>query len=133
MEMVCKLQVPGVVWFNQMPVVDDGGPQPRLVTEVQASVLLTNEGAQAETVTAPTPCDVIYWQIELNRAIIEREPPEICIQQYQMREIAPGQTVFDAFRLALNPWLYSDGEQYSVKCRFWGHPAEAQFTARVAV
>jgi hypothetical protein len=134
MSLTANLQVPKTIWFNQEPGPSDNPDMPpRRPQIVSAVAFLTNNGKTNEILTAATPCDIIDWQVELQRAVIEREPPQICTQNYQIRTLEGGETIHTSFQMILNSWLYKDNQNYDVKCLFWGQLATASFKARIAV
>ena len=53
-----KLWVPSDVWVNLMPPVPN-----KVLVPVPVAAFLTNQGTDKETLFAPTPCDVHYWEI----------------------------------------------------------------------
>lgn len=124
-----KLWVPNEVWVNRMPPV----PR-RVIVSVPVAAFLTNRGADDETLTVPTPCDVHNWEIrDTDGRVIEAEPLEYCAQVIESTLIPAGRTIRGDNVLRLDGQRLVDGERYTVVYEFWGQKAEDVFLARVAV
>ena len=121
------LVAPSTVTDNLMPPLP-----PTVPVSVPVTVSLTNRGTTAQTLTAATPCDVHTWTLtDLTDNVIQTEPPEICIQVFASRTIAPGETIAEDSTVVLDGRLLRDRTSYKLKYRFWGVPSEAILVVQV--
>ena len=71
-----KLWVPPDVWVNLMPPVPN-----TVLVPVPVAAFLTNQGTDKETLFAPRPCDVHYWEVrDAQGRVVQAEGPETCLQ-----------------------------------------------------
>ena len=124
-----KLWVPSDVWVNLMPPVPN-----KVLVPVPVAAFLTNQGTDEETLFAPTPCDVHYWEVrDAQGRIVQAEGPETCIDIVVTRPLGQGQTIRGDNTLPLNGTLLKDGQRYTVHYGFWGFAAAASFIAHIVV
>src|SRR5215468_9206190 len=93
-----KLWVPSDVWVNLMPPVPN-----KVLVPVPVAAFLTNQGTDEETLFAPTPCDVHYWEVrDAQGHVVQTEGPETCMNIVVTRPLGQGQTIRGDNTLRLN-------------------------------
>lgn len=122
-----RLWCPQHVYVNLRPPVGNKVP---VVFQVVA--FLTNTGGAAESLFAATPCDIHYWELfDSSGALVQSEPPELCVDVVAQHTLAAGQTLRGDSTVTLNGKLLKDGERYTLKYKFWGNACEDGFTAHL--
>jgi hypothetical protein len=104
----------------------------KLMVSFQVSAFLTNLSGITETLFAPTPCDVHYWELrDSSGTLIQREPPEICTDMVVKFPLGAGETIRGDNIVSLDGKLLKDEERYTLKYQFWRQACEATFTAHL--
>ena len=81
---------------------------------------ITNNQQTAETLQAPTPCDVFRWILLTNdREFVQSKPAQSCVQVIATTELAPKNYIEETVVLELDRRRVNLGEDYQLLVRFW--------------
>jgi len=98
---------------------------------IQGEVTLENNANDIVAVSVPRSCDVHDWVMRdaADKLVMTKDPVE-CAEQPATKSLAPGAIVVEKVWLYMSPNAMHSGNKYKIDYRFWGQPAQAEFTAR---
>jgi|SRR6185312_7932470 hypothetical protein len=131
MALTAGLWVPREIWINKMPPIVN---PLKLLAPVHIAASLINNGSEAVSLSAATPCDVTHWALyDPKGMVVQAEEPKNCIQQFVFFELKAGATIRVENTLPVNGAFLHDGERYTVRFKYFGYESSGTFIARVAV
>lgn len=98
---------------------------------IEGEVSLVNQTGEIQELTVPRPCDVRDWLIrdQKGEPVMAKNAID-CPDQPATKALAPDSVLRERIALYLLPRILQSGRHYLVEYRFWGQPAQAEFTAR---
>jgi hypothetical protein len=104
---------------------------PAAAALIQAEVSLQNTAGDVATVTVSRPCDVFDWVMrDAGGRIVMTKDPVACVDQPTAKALPPGSSLSERISIYLLPRVLQSGAKYVIEYRFWGQPAQVEFTAR---
>lgn len=115
------------IFIDKMP-----GPGGSKTTYLRANFTLTNTGTEPADLFAPTPCDIVNWDIRTpDGQPVQEEPPVICIRMIATLTLEPGQAVGDRIAIPLDPNAFVESGDYVFGLTYWGARAESPINVQV--
>lgn len=98
---------------------------------IQGEVTLRSTAPDVQVVTVLRPCDVLDWiMLDAGGRLVMSKDPVECVEQPTAKALAPDSTLNERIWIYLLPNVLKPGQRYVIDYRFWGQPAQAEFTAR---
>jgi hypothetical protein len=100
---------------------------------VPVKLTLANASDRAVTLISSNRCEIRIWNVTDSKGT-DVENHGICYMIYapQSNTLAAGERQRATEKITLRAANYREGETYTLHYRFWGVPAEAKFTVKVA-
>ena len=97
---------------------------------IQGEVALENKAGDIVVVSILRACDAHDWVMREGGKLVMTKDPVECADQTASKSLAPGSVEVEKIWIYLLPNVMHAGKKYTIDYRFWGQPAQADFTAR---